>query len=101
MLVLNSIFTKEDVNQINEYTNYIRKQERERIIKLLEEAQITTAEIFSPVTCELQEIKVHSQSVRADLLIALIKGEQSKSVQRRLAIENSNVHTTVDNTIEE
>ena len=30
-----------------------------------------------------------------------IKGEQSKSVQRRLAIENSNVHTTVDNTIEE
>jgi hypothetical protein len=37
MLVLNNIFSKEDVNQINEYTEHVRNQERERIIRLLQE----------------------------------------------------------------
>jgi hypothetical protein len=37
MLVLNSIFTKEDVAGINEFADYVRNQERERIIKLLTE----------------------------------------------------------------
>ncbi len=48
-------------------------QERERIIKLLEDAQVTEAELFDGRT-----IKVKSQSVRADLLIELIKGENQK-----------------------
>jgi hypothetical protein len=38
MLVLNNVFSKEDVNQINEYTEHVRKEEQERIIKLLEES---------------------------------------------------------------
>jgi hypothetical protein len=42
----------------------------DRIIKLLEDAQVTEAELFDGRT-----IKVKSQSVRADLLIELIKGE--------------------------
>jgi hypothetical protein len=68
MLVLNNVFSKEDVNQINAYTDYVRNEERERIIKLLEDAQITEAELYDG-----RKIKVKSQAVRADLLIALIK----------------------------
>ena len=49
-------------------------EEQERIIKLLEEAQVTIAVIDDPITLEPREIKVHSKSVRTDLLIALIKG---------------------------
>ena len=42
----------------------------ENIIKLLEDAQVTEAELFDG-----RIIKVKCESVRADLLIALIKGE--------------------------
>ena len=35
MLVLNNVFSKEDVNQINAYTDYVRKEERERILNIL------------------------------------------------------------------
>jgi hypothetical protein len=35
MLVLANVFSKEDVNQINAYTEYVRKEERERLIRLL------------------------------------------------------------------
>jgi hypothetical protein len=35
MLVLNNVFSKEDVNQINAYTDYVRNEERERLIKVL------------------------------------------------------------------
>ena len=34
-LVLNSIFSKDDVKQIDIFADYIRKQEQERIIDLL------------------------------------------------------------------
>lgn len=54
--------------------------ERERIIKLLEDAQITTVKIPDPVTFEPREIKVRCEAVRADLLIALIKGEQNADI---------------------
>lgn len=37
MLVLNSVFSKEDVTQINEFADHVRNQERKRIIKLLTE----------------------------------------------------------------
>ena len=36
MLVLNSSFSEEDVDQINAFADYVREQERERIIELLE-----------------------------------------------------------------
>jgi hypothetical protein len=37
MLVLNNTFSEEDVDHINAFADYVRKQERERIIELLEE----------------------------------------------------------------
>ena len=36
MLVLNSSFSEEDVDQINAFADYVRSQEREKIIALLE-----------------------------------------------------------------
>ena len=36
MLVLNNAFSQEDVEQINSFADYVRKQERERIVGLLE-----------------------------------------------------------------
>jgi hypothetical protein len=36
MLVLNSSFSEEDVEQINAYADYVRSQERERIIALIQ-----------------------------------------------------------------
>ena len=36
MLVLNNTFSNEDVKEINAFTEYVRKREREHIIALLE-----------------------------------------------------------------
>jgi hypothetical protein len=36
MLVLNSAFSEEDVDEINAYAEYVRNKERERIIALIE-----------------------------------------------------------------
>jgi len=36
MLVLNNFFSEEDVDQIDAYADYVRKQERERIIALIQ-----------------------------------------------------------------
>jgi hypothetical protein len=36
MLVLNNTFSEDDVKQIGDYAEYVRKQERDRIISLLE-----------------------------------------------------------------
>ena len=60
MLVLNSIFTKEDVNQINEYTNYIRKQENARIVELV----------------EAEKMRSRIGFVQYGVLLNIIKGEQ-------------------------
>ena len=35
MLVLNNIFSKDDVTQINEYTEHVRNQERERFARIV------------------------------------------------------------------
>ena len=40
MLVLSNAFSKEDVKQIDDFADYIRDEERERIIKLLEGKQL-------------------------------------------------------------
>jgi hypothetical protein len=37
MLVLNNAFSKDDVNQINEFADSIRKEERERATRLLQD----------------------------------------------------------------
>ena len=39
-LVLNNVFSKRDVAEIDRFAEYVRNQENERIIKLLEEQQI-------------------------------------------------------------
>lgn len=39
-LVLNNVFSKQDVAEIDRFAEYVRNQENERIIKLLEEQQI-------------------------------------------------------------
>ena len=36
-LVLNNVFSKQDVAEIDRFAEYVRNQERERIIKLLTE----------------------------------------------------------------
>jgi hypothetical protein len=36
MLVLNSSFSNDDVQEINDFADYVRLQERERIIKLID-----------------------------------------------------------------
>ena len=63
MLVLNSSFSEEDVNQINAFADYVREQERERIYKLslLHEGWGGTHNEIDCITCEN---------------IRLIKGEQ-------------------------
>jgi len=57
---------------------YYRQQgaerEQARIIELLEKAQITNVKIIDS-NFEPREIKVRCESVRADLLIDLIKGD--------------------------
>ncbi len=57
MLVLNNAFSNEDVEEINAFAEYVREQERERIIALLKSAVISAED--------------------ADYLIALIKGENN------------------------
>ena len=36
MLVLNNVFSNDDVQEINSFADYVRSQERERIIALIE-----------------------------------------------------------------
>jgi len=64
MLVLNNIFSKEDVDHINAYTNYIRNEEQNRIIKLLEterwklpDGTIADGEIYLPIEQAISLIK--------------------------------------------
>jgi hypothetical protein len=47
MLVLNNAFSEEDVQQIGAYAEYVRKQERERIIEMLK-----NIDDWSGVDCE-------------------------------------------------
>ena len=40
MLVLNSSFSEEDVDQIDAYADYVREQERKRIIALISSSDV-------------------------------------------------------------
>jgi hypothetical protein len=59
MLVLDKNATKEDVTQIDAFAEYVRNQEQERIIKLLEAQAAVTGYV------EIEFLKLY----------ALIKGE--------------------------
>jgi hypothetical protein len=70
MLVLDSSFTKDDVLAINEFIEIAKKQERERIIKLLESNNKLCTE--KTVCIEADE----GYPCNCIDLIELIKGEQ-------------------------
>jgi len=59
MLVLNNAFSEEDVDQIDAFAQYVRSQERERIIKLLEKVS----------NSEYSELMTHEE------LVAIINGQ--------------------------
>jgi hypothetical protein len=40
MLVLNNTFSEEDVDHINAFADYVRNQERERIIELIDLSEV-------------------------------------------------------------
>ena len=40
MLVLNSSFSDQDVQEINAFADYVREQERERIVELIDLSQV-------------------------------------------------------------
>lgn len=54
MLVLNSSFSEEDVDQINAFADYVREQERNRIIALLENLR----EQYNLESMDLNEVGV-------------------------------------------
>jgi hypothetical protein len=64
MLVLNNAFSKEDVRHIDAFAEYIRKQEQERIIKLIEESK--------DMVSGQERLLVH---IGLDLAMAVIRGE--------------------------
>lgn len=66
MLILDSSFTKDDVLAINHFTDIAKRQERERIIKLLEEQKCDCHNAY----CD----KLPTAALNS--LIALIKGEK-------------------------
>ena len=68
MLVLNNAFSEDDVDQINAYADYVRSQERERIIKLLEDN-------FAETVIQADFMSTRIQQTFSTDVIALIKGE--------------------------
>jgi hypothetical protein len=68
MLVLNNAFSEEDVHQIDAYAEYVRSQERERIVGLLSGyANAECPEVCGPI-CEC--FAKHE----AQMFISLIRG---------------------------
>jgi hypothetical protein len=72
MLVLDSTISKKDVQAINEFLEITKRQERERIIKLLERNATTYLE--SPQAIEFEMFDPWNEGIMH--LIALIKGEK-------------------------
>lgn len=70
MLVLDNTATKDDVNAINEFAEFVRNSEQERIIKLIEENTMT-------ITSPLDNSVMRSLRMSPSEIIALIKGEQN------------------------
>jgi hypothetical protein len=57
------------------YRDQGAEREQARIMKLIEDAQNQTVHVIDPTIFKPKQIKIICESVRADLLIALIKGE--------------------------
>jgi hypothetical protein len=70
MLVLNNAFSKEDVEQIDDFAEYIRNEERERIIALIEFHRQYMID-----SRKAGQVDVLLAEERYARLIALIKGE--------------------------
>jgi hypothetical protein len=51
------------------------EQEQKRIIKLIEDAQNQTVHVIDKEAFESKTIKIICETIRADFLIALIKGD--------------------------
>jgi hypothetical protein len=67
MLVLNNAFSNEDVQEINAFSEYVRSQERERIIALLNEMLADNWDWAEDCDCD--------GCIRINKMFALIKGE--------------------------
>jgi archaellum biogenesis ATPase FlaH len=65
MLVLDKNATKEDVTQIDAFAEYVRNQERERIIKLIEESK--------DMVSGQEKLLVN---IGLDLAMAVVRGER-------------------------
>jgi hypothetical protein len=60
------------------YREQGRKQERERIIKLIEDAQNQTVHVIDREAFESKTIQIICETIRADFLISLIKRETNE-----------------------
>jgi hypothetical protein len=60
------------------YREQGRKQERERIIKLIEDGQNQTVHVIDREAFESKTIKIICETIRADFLISLIKRETNE-----------------------
>lgn len=80
-LVLNNVFSKQDVAEIDRFAEYVRNQENERIIKLLEEMPW---QIYQSVALDgkiLESVSMPKVLNRDDVL-ALIKGDKLSGYQK-------------------
>jgi hypothetical protein len=59
MLVLDNTATKDDVNAVNEFAEFVRNEEQERIVKLLGEAWLG----YPPIQDIIAEIRGNSEEV--------------------------------------
>lgn len=78
-LVLNNVFSKQDVAEIDRFAEYVRNQEQERIIKLLEDAAMT----YNLVSINGEILKQTAPlAAPLDKVIALIKGDKVSGYQK-------------------
>ena len=80
-LVLNNVFSKQDVAEIDRFAEYVRNQENERIIKLLQEMPW---QIYSGVGIDgkpIESVWTPKVLIREDV-IALINGDKVSGYQK-------------------
>jgi len=65
--------TAENVREF--YRRQGEEREQARIVELLEKAQNQTVHVIDPTIFKSKQIKIICNTIRSDLLIALIKGE--------------------------
>lgn len=75
MLVLDNTATKDDVNAVNEFAEFVRNEERERIIKLLEQGAEKYQHLAGQAPTFVDGIPLRGMAAGFRQAIALIKGE--------------------------